>query len=125
MTPDGRISEAELHAYLDGELTPEDRAEVETLLAASPAESGLMHDFRDLNEALGQRYASRLADPVPASMLALLTRIPRRRPLRATRLAAFAAALLIAFTAGLGGYLARGFVTSGSQLEPSFVVRCT
>ena len=39
MTPERRISEAELHAYVDGELTAEDRAEVEALLAAAPAEA--------------------------------------------------------------------------------------
>lgn len=121
MTPDGRISEAELHAYLDGELTPEDRAELEMLLAAAPSEAGLVREFRELNEALGQRYASRLAEPVPASMLALLARVPRGRPALAIRPAAFAAAVLIALTAGLAGYLARGFVTNGSPPEPSFV----
>ena len=33
MTAPRRISEAELHAFVDGELTGEERAEVEALLA--------------------------------------------------------------------------------------------
>ena len=76
MTPERRISETELHAYLDGELTPEDRAEVEALLAAAPAEAGLVRDFRDLNEAIGQRYAGRLDEPVPGRMQQALARMP-------------------------------------------------
>src|SRR5207253_2217808 len=62
MTPERNISEAELHAYLDSELTAEDRADVEALLAAAPAEAGLVRDFRDLNEALRERYAGRLEE---------------------------------------------------------------
>ena len=121
MTPERRISEADLHAYLDGELTPEDRAEVEAALAAAPAEAALVREFRDLNEAAQKRYAGRLAEPVPASMLALLARIPRKPSALKRGRMAFAAALLIALTAGLAGYFVRGFVANGSRSEPSFV----
>ena len=41
MTAPRRISELELHALVDGELTGEERAEVEALLAASPTEQAL------------------------------------------------------------------------------------
>jgi anti-sigma factor RsiW len=121
MTPERRISETELHAYIDDELTAEDRAEVEALLAAAPAEAGLVRDIRELNEAVQRGYAGRLAEPVPQSMLAVLARMPRGRSALATRQAAIAAALVIALTAGLAGYLVRGFVTNGSRSEPSFV----
>ena len=36
---------------------------MEALLAAAPAEAGLVRDVRELNEALGQRYAGRLDAP--------------------------------------------------------------
>ena len=65
MTAPRRISEAELHALVDGELTGEERAEVEALLAGAPAEQALARDFRDLNQAMRARYAGRLEEPVP------------------------------------------------------------
>src|ERR1700704_1876687 len=125
MTPERRISEAELHAYLDGELAPEDRAEVEALLAAAPAEAGLVRDFRDLNEAIAERYAGRLDAPVPGTMQQALARIPEHAIARPPRLpprrASLAAAILIAVLAGAAGYLARGFTTDARRPEAAFV----
>ena len=69
----------ELHALVDGELTAEERAEVEALLAASPTEQALARDFRDLNQALRARYAGRLEEPMPGPMQEVLARVPRRR----------------------------------------------
>ena len=122
MTPERRISETELHAYLDGELTPEDRAEVETLLAAAPAEAGLVRDFRELNEALGQRYAGRLDEPVPHRCWRCWRGF-RAGGIARTRLARLAP--LAAADRGqpgrAGGYLARGFTTERAPPEASFV----
>ena len=119
MTP-RRVSEAELHALVDGELTKEERAEVEALLQAAPAEQALARDFADLNEALRARYAGRLDEPVPAEMLRLLARVPSWPPALATRQAALAAAVLIALTAGIAGYIVRDLRGDGRQ-EATFV----
>jgi anti-sigma factor RsiW len=125
MTPERRISEAELHAYLDGELAPEDRAEVEALLAAAPAEASLVRDFRDLNEAIAERYAGRLDAPVPGTMQQALARIPEhviaRPPRLARRWAPLAAAIFIAALAGAAGYLARGLTIDARRPEAAFV----
>jgi anti-sigma factor RsiW len=125
MTPERHISEVELHAYVDGELTPEDRAEVEALLAAAPAEAGLVREFRDLNEALAQRYAGRLGEPVPGRMQQVLARIPQdsgaRRPGLARRWASVAAAILIAALAGAGGYLVHDLAVETRRPEAAFV----
>jgi anti-sigma factor RsiW len=121
MTAPRRISEAELNALVDGELTGEERAEVEALLAAAPADEALARDFRGLNEAMRARYAGRLEEPVPVAMLQLLGRVPRWPAALATRQTAFAAALLIALTAGLAGFLVRGLVVDARRPEPSFV----
>jgi anti-sigma factor RsiW len=125
MIPERRISEAELHAYVDGELTLEDRAEVEAMLAAAPAEAGLVRDFRDLNAAIGQRYAGRLEEPVPGSMQQALARIPEHTSAKrsgfARRLAPLAAAILIVALAAAGGYLARGLTIDTRRPETAFV----
>ena len=99
-----RISETELHAFVDGELTPEDRAEMEALLAAAPAEAGLVREFRDLNEAIALRYAARLDEPVPQPMQRLLARMPGAWHARSLvrRLGPLAAGLLVALSAGAG-----------------------
>ena len=125
MTPERRISEAELHAYLDSELTAEDRAEVEELLAAQPVELGLERDFRDLNEAIAQRYASRLEAPLPERMKQVLATVPehggaelasgRRRSMQV------AAAALIAVLAAAAGYAVRGLTVPTRSPESAFV----
>ena len=77
MSPERRVSEAELHAYVDGELTPDERALVDAALAASPEDAALVRDVRELNEALRLRYADRLDGPLPPRMRQLLGRVPR------------------------------------------------
>ena len=63
MTAPRHISEAELHAYLDGDLAADDRAEVEAMLAAAPADAALLRDFRDLNAALAELNRTPLRRP--------------------------------------------------------------
>jgi anti-sigma factor RsiW len=122
MTAERRISDSELHALIDGELTPQERAEIEALLASSPPDAGLAHDFRELTEAIRQRYAGRLEEPVPAAMLAALGRVPRWPAALATRQAAMAAAVAIALLAGAAGYVARGLLPERRPgPEPPFV----
>ncbi len=121
MNPAPRIGEAELHALVDGELTAEERAELEALLPAHPAEQAMVHEVRELNEALRARYASRLDEPLPAAMRELAGRMPRWPRTLATRQSALAAGLLIALLAGSAGYLARGFVMDARRPPPAFV----
>jgi anti-sigma factor RsiW len=121
MTAPRRITEAELHALIDGELTEEARAEADTLLAGSPADQALAREFRAVNEAMRAQYAGRLEEPVPPAMLALLARMPRWSSGIAPRQFALAAAVLIAVMAGLAGYFARGFMAGPARAAPSFV----
>jgi anti-sigma factor RsiW len=111
MTPERHISEAELHAYLDGELTAEDRAELEALLAVNPAEALLVHDIRDLHEAMAQQYAGLLAAPVPERLQQVLARMPEHGRAEHSsskrRWLAVAAAAVIAAMAGAAGYALR------------------
>ena len=81
MTGPRRYSETELHAFVDGELAADERAEVEAMLAAVPADLERARDFHDLNEALRQRYASRLTEPLPPAMKKSVARFGAKRTL--------------------------------------------
>jgi anti-sigma factor RsiW len=121
MTQPRRISEAEVHALVDGELTGEARAEAEAILAAAPADEALAREVRTLNEALRMRYAGRLEEPLPAAMLEALGRVPRWPQALASRHRALAAAVLLTLMAGLAGYVVRGLVANAPSPEPAFV----
>lgn len=125
MTPERHISEAELHAYVDGELAAEDRAEVEALLAANPAEALLVRDIRDLHEALARRYASPLAAPVPERMQQVLARMPvhggGEHSSSKRRWMAVAAAALIAAMASAAGYVVRDLTAGARRPEMAFI----
>lgn len=121
MTAPRRITEAELHALVDGELTGEARAEAEALLAADPADEAQVREIRSLNDAMRARYAHYLEEPLPPSMLATLGRIPRWPSDIAPRQWAVAAGVLIAVTAALAGFIGRGLLPTARGPEPSFV----
>jgi anti-sigma factor RsiW len=125
MTPERRISEAELHAYVDGELTPEDRAEIEVLLATAPGDASLVREFRELNQAIGQRYAVRPDAALPGRMRQTLARMPEHRGARppsfVRRWSPLAAAILVAVLAAIGGYLARGLTLETRRPQDAFV----
>lgn len=120
MTGQRRISEAELHAFVDGELTAEERVEIEAMLAATP-ELALARELRDLNEALRQRYAGRLEEPIPPAMQKSLVRLASNRRSLVRRLARLAAAVLVVCAAGAAGYLARGLLADPRGPETAFV----
>ncbi|WP_416359531.1 anti-sigma factor family protein, partial [Achromobacter insolitus] len=53
------ITEADLHAYADGQLPPARRAEVETFLAAHPQDQGRVDEWREQ-----RRLLHAMLDPV-------------------------------------------------------------
>jgi anti-sigma factor RsiW len=75
------VTELDLHAYIDGELSPERAAAVEAAMADDPALAARVRAFQADRQALVDTYR-RLADaPVPAALLkAAGTPPPRRRP---------------------------------------------
>jgi anti-sigma factor RsiW len=121
MSAPRRIGDAELHAFLDGELAGAERAEVEALLAAGAPEQQLLRDFHDINEALRARYAGRLEEPIPLAMHNLVGRVRPWPAMLATRQAAVVAGLVIALAAGAAGYATRSMVGDAGRREPAFV----
>jgi anti-sigma factor RsiW len=116
-----RISQAELHAYVDGELEPDERAEVEASLAAAPADIEMARELRELNEALRRRYADRIEQPLPPPLRKTLTRFERRRRLRLLPAGRLAAAAVLLIAAGAAGYLGRALLVEPRGPELAFV----
>lgn len=73
------LTQADLHAYVDGELTDTRRAEVEALLAGEPEATERVRTFDAQNRALRDLYAPVLAEPLPNELLAAAAPPPARR----------------------------------------------
>jgi anti-sigma factor RsiW len=109
MNEEPAVTEADLHAYVDGGLSPERRAEVESWLAARPEQAERVAAYRHLSEELRARYESVLAEPIPAKLVRAWQRRPRWR-------AAGLAAACVAFGAALGVYA--GWQLHGLRAAP-------
>jgi anti-sigma factor RsiW len=112
---DAPIREAELHAYVDGELPAERRAAVEAWLAANPQDAARVAAWRAQADLINARYAGVAQEPIlPRLDVERLTRRERRWP----RLAA--AAVVAAFVLGsLAGWFGREILagsTSGTRV---------
>ena len=113
------VTEDELHAYIDNELPPERRGDVEAWLAAHPDDAERVQSWRAMAEALHARYDSVADEPVPKRLeIERLVRQPRRWMYGAI------AATLVAFVAGGGvGWLAHGVAAAPSAFQ-SFTGGC-
>lgn len=92
------ITEADLHAYADGQLPEARRLEVEAYLAARPDDQARIHAWIKDSEALRDLLAPVLAEPIPVRM----PTAPGRRPARWRQFAV--AASIAAFGASLGWF---------------------
>lgn len=90
------IGEADLHAWADGRLAGERRAEFEAWLSAHPDEAERAAAYRAQNEQLRARFEPVLDEPVPERLEGAALRRPRWR-------AAAAIAGWIAIGAAVGG----------------------
>jgi anti-sigma factor RsiW len=118
------LKEAELHAFLDGELTNAAHAEVEALLKDAPAEAEAVHEFAALNQAIRQRYAPLLDAAIPDALCSLVARVPEAATNSAAlrKPAAVAAAIALALAAGFAGYILRDRTGSAPASAPAFVI---
>jgi anti-sigma factor RsiW len=117
------ITENDLHAYVDGALERQRRVEVEAYLARYPEDAERVRAYQAQNEALRGQFKAVLAEPLPASLLALAAQplkaqVERGKPstlkfLLAQRLAA---GLLVATVSGVAGWLAHGQYQSAQRL---------
>lgn len=100
------ISEAELHAYVDGQLSDDRRAEIEAYLVAHPAEAARVQVYQEQNQALHTLFDPILREPVPEDIR------PSRGRGTALRLGSYvrqyAAMLVAALIGGVVGWSVHG-----------------
>ncbi|HEY4044326.1 MAG TPA: hypothetical protein VGM32_21110 [Rhodopila sp.] len=96
------VSDAELHAFIDGELSAEQAAAVEAALTRDPSLAARVRDFRADKLALVATYGPLVDAPVPTALLATARNGPMRlktarwgRRLALAGAAALAASLLL------------------------------
>jgi anti-sigma factor RsiW len=107
------VTEDELHAYVDGELPAERRADVEAWLGTHAEDAERVISWRAMAEMLHARYDAVAQEPVPKRLeIERLVRRPRRWIYGA------AAAALVAFLAGgTAGWVARGATSVPSTFQ--------
>lgn len=123
MTSPRRLSESELHALVDGELAPAEKADAETAIATSPAEAAVVRELRELNSSIQARYAYKLKEPLTPALESGLKRFRPPFRMRLARVATPIAAALALMAAGVAGYTLQGrYATEPVQSDPPFVV---
>ena len=107
------VTEDELHAYVDNELPPERRGDVEAWLATHADDAERVQSWRTMAEALHARYDAVADEAVPKRLeIERLVRQPRKW------IYGTVAATFVAFVAGGGvGWLAHGAAASPSAFQ--------
>ncbi|MDJ0947726.1 MAG: hypothetical protein QNJ94_02265 [Alphaproteobacteria bacterium] len=105
----GTLAEEDIHAYVDGHLEAERRAEIEAYLAAHPAEARRVEDYRAQNIRLHALFDAHRHEPIPPSLQYLQIQLGgalrRQRAVRKTaRLLGSVTVLALAWVAGYWGY---------------------
>jgi anti-sigma factor RsiW len=107
------VTEAELHAYVDAQLTPERRQDVEDWLATRPLEAQRVERYRLQKLALRAAFDPVLAEPVPPH---LQQAAQLRAGWSTQRVAAsLAAGVAIALIGGAAGWGLRGALAPNGQ----------
>jgi anti-sigma factor RsiW len=99
------ITEADLHAYVDGQLSEERREHIDAYLAKNAQARERVQRYGDLNRSLRAHFAPVLNEPIPER---LLRRTPARSGFRPQRVAAVAAWMLIGSVIGATSQYALG-----------------
>ncbi|NML48239.1 anti-sigma factor [Ramlibacter sp. G-1-2-2] len=97
--------EAKLHAFVDGRLAPDERAQVQARLDADPEAARTVRAWQEQKAMLQALYGEVADEPVPVPLLHAAQQLHHRssRVNRWARWGGMAAALLLAFGLGWGG----------------------
>lgn len=114
------IGEDDLHAYVDGRLSPERLETVETYLTANPETAAQVAGWRSQRETLRDQLVSKAAEPIPARLRISNIRASRRRR-NAQRMKLVAASALLLVAGGVIGWIAKGDWPTSSQAQSVMV----
>ncbi|MBS1145516.1 MAG: anti-sigma factor [Proteobacteria bacterium] len=117
------VTEDDLHAYVDGALTPARRQEVEAWLAEHADDAARVAAYLAQKQAIKALFDPVLAEPLPDQLHALtvqplpLTVNRKKWPnLKSVFLQRLAAGMLVAAVSGVGGWLAHGQYLNADRL---------
>lgn len=116
------VTEADLHAYIDGRLPESRLAEIEAYLAAHPDEAGRLQAYREQKVALRALFDPLLDEPLPAALRDLaepppaIAGAPRRPFIGRWSLQRIAASFAIAMLGGAAGWLGHGHYQASEPL---------
>ncbi|MHA1564390.1 MAG: anti-sigma factor family protein [Alphaproteobacteria bacterium] len=122
MTTPKRMTDADLNAYVDGELEERARVEMEAWLAANPDDAARVEAYRQQNRELHDLFDSVIDEPIPSEMpdLVMQSRPRSHTPVRKR----IAAAVCLLLVGGAGGWGLHGLKeVPGIAGVPSFVER--
>jgi anti-sigma factor RsiW len=108
------ITEEELHAYVDGTLSDERRADVERALEQNPELAARISDYFSLNSLFHDRYDRVLNEPVPKRLQPAAPPHSRRSRIAANwpQFAGMAAALVMGVGIGVGTHMGQDVMQS-------------
>ena len=98
------ILDADVHAYVDGQLAPKDITRVETAMSSNAELVERVAALRAQNAALRDALDATLAEPIPEWLLAAATPGPRSAGIRRLLAPAFAIAATLVIGVGLGWF---------------------
>jgi len=122
MNTSERFSDADLGAYVDGELDADTRSRLDALLANQPEDAARLEAYRRQNKELQNLFDPVLEEPIPTAMLDLVMK-PAARSNRPIWMQ-IAAAVVLLISGAVGGWGLHGLqrVPPISSL-PSYVER--
>jgi len=116
------ITEADLHAFVDGQLAPARHAAVEAFLDAHPVERERVEDWRAQNKALQQHFAAVLDEPLPMRLpLHPAAFSPTTRPAANWPWHSLAAGVMIAVVSAGSAWWLRGVADHGARPGSSVI----
>jgi anti-sigma factor RsiW len=113
--------DAELHAWVDGQLDPARRAAVEARVAADPDAARRVREWTEQRDALRGLHAELLDEPIPEHLLHAGEQLHHRssRVARWQRWGGMAASVVVAFALGWGANMQWQAHVAGVAASPS------